>query len=186
MSNIKELGPCRQLGALVLQELSLQPNTSGTSVFWEQWVCAPEVGREKDRGYFSNDWRSSCPEINDLLYFKWQTYFFASTLALGSPLLTLFSSNIGSLIKGASGNTECWFYLDSRKQKTMHAPHEYNLLLLFDQKHVFCWRTALGGCGLGTGCGLIYWFERGSTLNLHIKFSLLATETVIQPMKTVV
>lgn len=36
MSNIKELGSCRQLGAPVLQDSILQPNTSGTSLFWEQ------------------------------------------------------------------------------------------------------------------------------------------------------
>lgn len=130
----------------LLQDFSLQPNTSGTSVFWEQWVCAPMLGKEKEYGYFPNDERNSCPEINDLLYFKWQTHFFARTLALGKPLVTLLSNNIGSLFRRASGKTKCWLNLDSGEWKQMHASQELNRLLPFDVKCVFMehWTGGLG------------------------------------------
>jgi len=126
MSNVKGLGPCRQLGAPVLQDIS----SSGTSAFWEQWVCTPEVGREKDHGSFSSDWQNSCFETNDLLYFKWQTHFFASTLALGSILGTLFSSNL----KEPVGTLNVDLTFDFGKQNK--SSRESNPLLLFDEKHV--------------------------------------------------
>lgn len=105
---------------------------------------------------------SACPEINDLLYFKWQTHFFPSTLALGSPSVTLFSNNIGSLIKEPVGTLNTDFsWIPGRKKKKKHASQESKLQLLFDQNVcMFPLMPGLGGWGLSMGWDLIFWYER--------------------------
>lgn len=66
-------------------------------------------------GYFPNDSGCSCPEMNDLLYFKWQADCFHSTLTPGSAALTLFSGSGASVIKRGGGNRRCRFSLGLRE-----------------------------------------------------------------------
>lgn len=55
-------------------------------------------------GYFPNDSGCSCPEMNDLLYLKWQTGCFHSTLAPGTAAVTLFGGSGALVIKRGGGN----------------------------------------------------------------------------------
>lgn len=65
-----------------------------------EWLCPWNWLTE---GYFPNDSVRSWPEMNDLLYFKWQTGCFHSTLAPGSATIALFSGSRASVIKRGGG-----------------------------------------------------------------------------------
>lgn len=83
-------------------------------------------------GYFPNDSGCSCPEMNDLLYFKWQADCFHSTLTPGSAAVTLFSGSGASSLKEAVGTVGAGFHLDYGKQREKHVSCRSKPRLVFD------------------------------------------------------
>ncbi len=67
--NIKEPGSCRQLGAPVLQDFSLQPNTSGTSCFLGAMSVRPQ-GWQREGPWIFSQWLEELMPWN-----KWLTLF---------------------------------------------------------------------------------------------------------------
>lgn len=96
--------------------------TSQSFCCWTLVSCTLLSGRNDvcpqnwlTEGYFPNDSGRSWPEMNDLLYFKWQADCFHSTLTPGSAAFTLFSGSGASVIKRGGGNRRCRFSLGLRE-----------------------------------------------------------------------
>lgn len=97
---------------MMIAKLLLLDSSSLHPALWEEWLCPQNWLTE---GYFPNESSRSCPEMNDLLYFKWQADGFHSTLAPGSAAVTLFSGSRASVIKRGCGNRRRWFSLGLRE-----------------------------------------------------------------------
>lgn len=86
-------------------------------------------------GYFPNDSGCSCPEMNDLLYFKWQADYFHSTLTPGSaaPPLCSAAARLRSL-KEAVGTVGAGFHSDYGKRRETRVSCRSKPRLVFDQR----------------------------------------------------
>lgn len=134
----------------------LLPLDSGSvhqAALWEEWLCAPRIGWQKD--IFQMTRVAHAP--------KWMTCFisndrltaFTAHLLLAAPPPTLFSGSEASVIKRGGGNRRCRFSLGLREA-------ERNA----------CFLQVKATVGLWSACGQLrfqrtfsFWFPPNSTIS---------------------
>lgn len=113
----------------------LLPLDSGSvhqAALWEEWLCAPRIGWQKD--IFQMTRVAHAP--------KWMTCFisndrltaFTAHLLLAAPPPTLFSGSEASVIKRGGGNRRCRFSLGLREAERNACFCRSKPRLVFDQR----------------------------------------------------